>query len=397
VLVQASASQLGRERDLLLRHQGGGGGGGSSLGLASVRQQQQQQQRAGHPPRLPWPQEVPEPPLRRHRDRGALPKAELHDLRSVSCLRARQLDPSVQCSGADEVDLEKVQLQKEADALPEEGVGNYPNWQDERCRSNGTYFCDPSYKLSKEELGAITADMKAFADEAFVTCGALDAQLTGSKTTRMPFHLAVAVVGDWPQNEGDRSTLQQFTDVLLTQWGLLPAYNGVQHKGSLEAAASPPVVRVAPCPKAVSKASGPTNCPTAAALVVLADRGQAFFSAPSCEFLCHRRGGLEIEATFEATMQRDLGMQAALSAAIAEVGLALKRTYPLSLEEPLITRERRKAAEYKKWQARVWKTDEAWVFYMRLAMVAIAVGTVCIVLGIVAVALSPADPMLRKV
>merc|ERR1719215_580163 len=219
-----------------------------------------------------------------------------------------------------------------------------------------------------------------------VTCGRLEAQMTGNPkaVSTRPFNLGVVVIGKWPQSEGDDATLQKFGNVLMAQWGLITSYNGVR-------------MRTPAPPRAADwRADMDQNCPNAALLIILADRNEAFFSAPSCEFLCSQRGGPEVVSAVERTLQRGYSLGDAIRAGISTVRTLLEQTWPLSLEEPLAVRERRNEFEMREWQQKFQKSDTAWMIIERGFLLFLVLIAVCVMGGMATAALAPAIPELRK-
>lgn len=332
--------------------------------------------------RVRWSSAVPRVPLRRAGN--VIPKAELRDIYSISCLKAKQQDPSFPCTGDDHVPPEAVRLAARQDELPQASVGSYPVWQSSHCHSRGAYFCDPNLQLKAKEQEALNLELRNLTTTASVTCGQLETKLSGEKQVfTRPFYLGLAIVGEWPEMQSDQATLQKFGDVVMAQWGLMPTYNGVRVAAGSASSQ--------PC-----GAAGSCNCPNSALLIVLADRGQAFLSSPSCEFLCDRRGGPEVAAAFETALQAGSGLPAAISAAIAEVHTLLSQTWPMSIEEPASTRDRRTGYEYRRWQARFWRSDYTWVLLQRAALLSLVVVAVAFAFGILAMVVAPNKPMLRK-
>lgn len=273
---------------------------------------------------------------------------QLQPIKSIRCLQEKQIDPHKPCG-------EKVES---AYTLGTLSIGHYPTWQDSFCRSNGEYFCDPKDMLTKEERRTVTDKLHVFRTRTLVNCDQLKAVLDpdlertwheknnpvvqgrlGLENFR-PFNLAIAVADEWPSSEMDPRSMQYFGRVIMTQWGLMPIYNGVDNGNAVNQFHE-------------DWSNNHQACPNAAVLFILPRYHEAFLSAPSCEFICGARGGPEVVAAVLAGLDRG-GLEEAILSGIDEVSRVLSVTLPLSIEKKTVYQRWRKADIKLSTQAFVW-------------------------------------------
>lgn len=208
---------------------------------------------------------------RRHGDHF-LTNTELGPISSVACLEAKQKNPRVVCDDADSVPTlpgaGEFGGAKNASQLwsGELSAGNFPNYQDPACNSNGEYLCDPNEVMTAEERASVAAELKKMREENLVTCGHLLDDKVDPRHLQ-PFYLGVVVIKEWPISQSDPESLQQLGQIISAQWNMNEAY-----VGNLR-----PYVR----------------CPNAGVLLILPNSRQTYLSAESCEFICQARGGPE--------------------------------------------------------------------------------------------------------
>jgi len=218
-----------------------------------------------------------------------LTKTELQPLRSIRCLEEKQMHPDRPCP-VDESDLNSF------------NIGHFPSYTSTICRSQNEYYCDPAGLLSSKERDAAHRRMAEFRDRTFVNCSIAE----NGDMTQVPFKLAV-VVGDKSfADELDPQSMQYFGNAVMSQWGLMPKYNGVDYSHL-----TPQYIQ--------------STCPNAAVLFVLPRYRQAFLESPSCDFICPERGGQEVVAATLAGLDRG-GVERAIEAGIDEIEHVLKST-----------------------------------------------------------------------
>jgi len=142
------------------------------------------------------------------------------------------------------------------------GLGNYPNFQDPRCRADGEYFCDPDNLLGDMLHANITEALRRFRNEVVVKCGQGNAS----------FALGIALAGKFPASETDPESLETFGKVLMANWGM----TGSESEAN------------------ATRSTG--GCPTYGLIVLLAEPRLPAFVAPNCEYICDERGGDEVLA-----------------------------------------------------------------------------------------------------
>jgi len=198
---------------------------------------------------------------------GIQPAAKGHFLTSreprnitsvVDCLKAKQEDPTVECS-------ESANTSEFTGKL---SAGNFPDYEDAVCKSvNDEFFCDFDGLLSEKEREVLAWELKKMRNDNLVPCG----RLLHDKVDPwhlQPFYLGVVVLADWPLKQADPESLQQFGQVVASQWNMDKTYAG-----------NPP---------------GRLTCPNTGVLLVLPSLRQAYLSTASCEFICQAHGGPEV-------------------------------------------------------------------------------------------------------
>jgi len=312
----------------------------------------------------------------RHKEHR-LDDAELRNIYSIECLRQRQRDPSVVCSGkrsaANEEPAhirehrerqERLARQRAAGEVPapEEplGIAEYPSWTQKRCHSGGELLCDPYGVLGvgKDRQDILLA-LHEFHEQVYVQCrkkGAMYDERYPAEvlTEEHRFSFGVAIASNFPENT-DAQTLQSFGMVVMARWGLLPIYNGASSSSAVQPKWAP---------------LHDQGCPNSALLILLPQTGEAFLSSASCELLCNDRGGPEIIAAAEAAMQTG-GPVAAIKAGLEQVRRVLKITRPLSLEPTAEGHERQSRRRFLDWNEKLWASDLVWVSSARTLVVAI--------------------------
>lgn len=335
---------------------------------------------------MPTPPPTPRPRreyLPSEADAGRLhhvPEPQLSPMQSVRCLKIKQrLGAHSPCTPSGKL------LVGPAPPGPL-SVGNYPAWQDARCRSNGQLFCDPEGLLKDSERVAVTTGLSALRASATVTCGSLKSQMTHSdESYSKPFNFGVAIADEWPRSETDSSTLQSFGQFLLARWGLLPTWNGADNTYSVDDSSLYPTAR-----------DYWEFCPNSAVLIILPRYKQAFFAAPSCEFLCKDRGGPEVVAATLRALNSD-GLAAAVQAATKAVCDLLPHAVavPLSMQDPA-PRQLGKRPSRAEREARAQMAERSLVFFQRLALVALGLFTIVSVVAFVVYQQAPEEPRLVR-
>lgn len=286
---------------------------------------------------------------------------EVSGIMTVECLELRQKDPRDPCT-------KSVPVQHLVEVVQRPGplnMGSYPSWRDPRCHSNGALFCDPEGLLQSNltVAKAITDALLSFKASTRVTCGEVESKVVGDPSLEhsRPFNLGVAVADDWPESEMDASSLQKFGDLLMTQWGMLPFYNGVDAQNGL----NPPI----------SPSQAETNCPNAAVLIILPAHHEIYLASPGCQFICYERMGDMINTAMLAALEDD-GLAAAIHVGIHEVGQVLHAMTPQAMENfGARTYFRRRPSIRDKWL----KSEYAWICMVRLVFLLV----VCVFLYVV--------------
>eukprot|EP00413_Alexandrium_margalefii_P000806 CAMPEP_0204511020 /NCGR_PEP_ID=MMETSP0661-20131031/203_1 /ASSEMBLY_ACC=CAM_ASM_000606 /TAXON_ID=109239 /ORGANISM="Alexandrium margalefi, Strain AMGDE01CS-322" /LENGTH=210 /DNA_ID=CAMNT_0051516077 /DNA_START=79 /DNA_END=708 /DNA_ORIENTATION=- len=144
-----------------------------------------------------------------------LTNTELRNITAVSCLEARQRNPGIRCRN------ETLMTRPMAGTTfsGQLNAGNYPNYKEPVCNSNGEFFCDPSSIFSMEERKNLTAELKQLRYNNPVTCGY---RLNDPVDPRhyQPFYLGVALATKWPSGESDPDSLQQLGQIIDADWNM---------------------------------------------------------------------------------------------------------------------------------------------------------------------------------
>lgn len=222
---------------------------------------------------------------------------ELHSTESVACLEARQKNPGADCS------LLQASGRKGWAGEGQLNAGNYPFWADPICHGDGkSYFCDPENLLSNDDREDVLKFIKEQRESTFITCGPQVQHDPVDRWNYQPFYLGVAIADDWPLQESDPQSLQQFGRILAGRWNMTFPWDG-----------------------------NPTfnaRCPNEGILVILPKYRQAFFSSGSCMFLCDTKGGPEIAAA-TIGMLNSGGLMAGVKAGVKQVYTGLQETSPM--------------------------------------------------------------------
>mmetsp|Transcript_115033 Transcript_115033/g.245703 ORF Transcript_115033/g.245703 Transcript_115033/m.245703 type:complete len:328 (-) Transcript_115033:61-1044(-) len=194
-----------------------------------------------------------------------LTNSELGEVDTVACLEAKQKNPGIDCRTLTLEEANRT-LEHFAGHL---SAGNYPNYKDAACNSNGEYFCDPSGVFSQEERLQITKELQRLRRANPVTCPSIQPDPVDSVHLQ-PFYLGVVVAKDWPLTESDPESLQQLGQIIESQWNMDELYVGN------------------PIPS--------HKCANTAMLIVMPDKSLAYLSSGSCQFICQAEGGGKVVA-----------------------------------------------------------------------------------------------------
>lgn len=218
---------------------------------------------------------------------------ELRNISAIACLEARQRNPGITCRN-------ESLLYRPVSGPTFSGqlnAGNYPNYQDPVCNSDGEYFCDPSSILNMEERKGLVRELTKLRYNNPVTCGY---RLNDPVDPRhyQPFYLGVAMATKWPAGESDPDSLQQLGQVIDADWNMGNKFVGPHI----------PYLR----------------CPNTAILIFMPEIRRAFVSSASCEFICQDRGGPEVATAALLAMDKG-GPVAAVRAAMLEAYRVVSR------------------------------------------------------------------------
>lgn len=320
---------------------------------------------------------------------AGLNASQLSEILTVSCLKARQLDPNYPCKGSEEITDEMLEaLGKTNWTNAPLSLGNYPSWRDRECHSGGHLLCDPAETLKDEAWVTVTDAMTKFEKVGTsVTCGSFETKMHAARPTEpRPFHLGVAIASGngFRREDTDAATLQKFGLYVLANWELLAAYNGIKVRTEV---------------KAIYQQFLPVeNCPDSAVLIVLPEHGKAFLSSPSCEFICAERGGPQVVAAVEDALLQGKPLQQAVVAGVQAVSDVLDRTgsMPLSMTEPEMTMNRRTSLENRKWWEHLKRTDVFWIWSQRVLFLVLMVFTIFVLASFAYFNCLPQTPSLRN-
>lgn len=282
---------------------------------------------------------------------------EVSGIMTIECLELRQKDPRDPCvSGGPAATPSSTPAPTEEQPGPL-NMGNYPSWRDPECHSNGALFCDPEGLLQgnltiAKSITDLLLDFKAMSS---VTCGEVEAQVAGDpqlKHTRK-FNLGVALADEWPESEMDAGSLEKFGNLLMTQWGMLPFYNGVDTMNGLNQPGSP--------------SQADTNCPNAAVLIILPRHHEVYLASPGCQFICQERGGQMINTAMLDALETG-GLAFAIETGVKEVSQMLHMMTPQTMENfGYRTYFRREPSIRERWL----KSENDWIFMIRLVFLSV--------------------------
>jgi hypothetical protein len=300
---------------------------------------------------------MPEGDHLRKSSHNFLSKAQLEPIMSIRCLHEKQHDPHSPCQPKRDVVYSDAQL----------GIGHYPHWKDGVCHSDQEFFCDPIGALSAPDQHAASEHLRAFKERTLVNCGQLESVLDPEAKRRWwekkkpiytgrlgledyrEFNLAVMLADEWPREEMDPKSMQYFGRVVMTKWGLMPIYNGVDNGNPVNQYHD-------------SWAEYRSNCPNTAVLFILPKYHEAHLLSPSCEFLCESRGGPEVVAATLAGLDRG-GVRDAIMDGVDMVEKLLKASTPLTIMKTPET----PAQQYRRLHSgAMMYSDAAFVWALRL-------------------------------
>lgn len=227
----------------------------------------------------------------KRREKGYyLPKTELEKINTIDCLKAKQKNPTAKCAGPQD-----SQALSDMTYSPPWSLGNYPTWKHPICNSGGEYFCDPDNALSPEAQSNISSKLKEMRETTVVNCNYGSGPLDQEKMT---FYLGVAVAKQWPDNEADPASLQQFGLLTMSQWGM----DGMGSQLNYAA------------------------CSNTALLIVLPQGPHVLLASPSCSFICKDMGGPMVHTSVLQYIDSGGGLQQGIEAGIKAVkGFVLNR------------------------------------------------------------------------
>jgi len=293
---------------------------------------------------------------------GAAPKQnfltdkELSSINSIDCLQQKKRNPNHPC--------QKAKVEGSVEDSGSLSISNYPHWQSSTCHSNQELFCDPTEMLSYKQEVTASEHLRLFKERTLVNCGQLESIMDPDEERRgyekknpifsgrlgledyREFNLAVVLADEWPKSEMDPTSVKYFGQKLMTDWGMMPFYNGVDQGNPLNQ-----------IHQSYSAYRG--FCPHSAVLFILPRFHEAYLYAPSCEYLCAARGGPEVVAATLAGLDRG-GVETAILAGIDEAERVLRATIPLSILKPTIP---------KRWQSKnldLVRSDAATTWTLRI-------------------------------
>jgi len=161
------------------------------------------------------------------------------------------------------------------------------------------------------------------------------------------FNLAVMLADEWPSSEMDPKSMQYFGRVVMTKWGLMPIYNGVDNGN--------------PVDQYHLRDGYRGNCPSTAVLFILPRYHEAYLLSPSCEFICASRGGPEVIAATLAGLDRG-GVREAVLAGIDQIEKVLKISIPMSIQQLPVKRQYKGSVS-----GDMMRSDATFVWAIRIA------------------------------
>jgi hypothetical protein len=210
---------------------------------------------------------------------------ELQPIESIACLQAKQSNPAIECANYTKAPV----LAHGAPWSGELNAGNFPNYKDPVCNSNGDFLCDPYQLLDNASRLELTTMMASLREATPISCGNM-AMDPVNPVHYQPFYLGVVIAKDWPISQSGPDFMQQLGQIVSAQWNMDELYTGQ----------TIPYLR----------------CPTTGMLFIFPDNDQVFLSTQTCQFICQAKGGPEI-ATAALTQLR--GKEGAFGAAMAGV------------------------------------------------------------------------------
>eukprot|EP00933_Yihiella_yeosuensis_P005723 TRINITY_DN110292_c0_g1_i1.p1 TRINITY_DN110292_c0_g1~~TRINITY_DN110292_c0_g1_i1.p1 ORF type:complete len:344 (-),score=56.37 TRINITY_DN110292_c0_g1_i1:93-1124(-) len=210
---------------------------------------------------------------------------ELKKITSIECLKVKQKDPKASCDHL-QTDLKPSEEPKpalgtaEGDPVvkdpepvtttptPVITLHNYPNYKDPVCHSDGSYFCDPYATLTVQERKTLSVELDRLRRAHLVTCPALSVEPINERHLQ-PFYLGVALAGDTQIATADHESLNQWGQLILSEWNMDNAY---------------------------AAGSQTSRCQNSALLVILPNISEAVLVSQSCDFICETTGSPKVTA-----------------------------------------------------------------------------------------------------
>lgn len=302
-----------------------------------------------------------------------LSNRQLDPITSIRCLQEKQEHPYRPCGQPPAKDTfdNRVPL----------SLGHYPTWRDYDCHSNNEFFCDPEKLLTSSDRFDAQERLRLTKERTLVNCGQMESIMDADAKRRWyekkhpvytgrldledyrHFNLAVALADDWPSSELDPQSMEYFGRLIMSRWGLMPIYNGVDNGNGVN--------------QHYSWREYYSSCPNTAILIILPKYHHAFIYAPSCEYVCATRGGPEIIAATLRGLDRG-GVKEAIMKGIDAFDKVMKVTKPLSIQP---------APVKKMWRGSVSRDiaadDAAWIWTLRVVYVFLIVLFIFIVVSFV--------------
>jgi len=207
-----------------------------------------------------------------------LTNTELSPIDTVACLQAKQLNPSVNCVEGGVVVAQSGTWSGELSA------GNFPDYKDPVCNSNGEYICDPHGMLDTYTLATLSDELRKLREATPVQCGTTYNKVDPSHY--QPFYLGVVVLKEWPISQSSPDFLQTLGQIIAGKWNMNSLFTGDSQPSA--------------------------RCPNTGMLVVLPTNGQVYLSTDSCAFICGAKGGPEVTTAALAALRKGSAGNAAL-------------------------------------------------------------------------------------
>lgn len=287
-----------------------------------------------------------------------LTRQQIGKIDSIHCLQDKQRNPNRPC--AEKTDDSSTTFEGAM------RIGHYPHWTDRVCHGEQEFFCDPTELLTPPDQHTATEHLRLFKERTLVNCGQLESVMDPDAERRWyekkhpimtgrlgledyrPFNLAVMLADEWPSSEMDPKSMQYFGRVVMTEWGLMPIFNGVDNGNPVNQYHE-------------TWDEYHSNCPNTAVLFILPRYHQAYLLSPSDEFIGAGRGGPEVIAATLAGLERG-GVHEAVMAGIDMVEKVLKVSIPGSLEQAPVQRRYKGSAT-----ADMMKSDATFIWALRFA------------------------------